>query len=1477
MKRSLRALVSLVLCNVMIFGAVPVILASESEASADTVVPTALFGALDMQGSNYMGDSDTAGYYYDTESGMPTLRYEAIKEDSTVNNTRFVVTLDQFLFPEDFTLLESKYMKIGYRSNISTAKVFQLNPHPGAGNIFFGPRISSVYDGQWQSAVCDLSSLNWTGGQKLTSTAIVDPGSEDSERALKIFEGNFDGIMNKVTFKPFGNNSTAMHIGDYFELSYIAFFDTAEAAESYVYNGPEARVKNVTVGDIPLSDCAIVLGDDLAPTDITAVNAFIKKIYDMTGIYLQTVDADSMSEGRIIFGGFSDKTAALADGISDGEYAIKTDGSDLVIASRCDHGIVFAINYILDTYFGGADNGYTADGVTVSMNAIYSESPLWKTENTDNVKALDYITSIPDGAVIGTVKINGMTSPFGMDDKTPQIEWYITSPERTEKQESYRIVIAVSEENLLSGEYVFDTGAVLSDSTSYTLTDETILSPRTKYFMTVTSVLSVSGDITSDIITFETGLLDDGFGEADWIGTSDSDYIRLTSGVVEAKLTYLQKETAVIFGCASDESEFLMWQLNTSKANYPMLRPHYYNGSYKSKDISLEDIFPTNDDLINSEVTMRMEINEGVVDTYINGTYVYTYKTDPFEIGIVKERPGYASNASYESILTYNVDGIVVNDPDTVLASPTYRRDFTVDGNIKSARLYASALGAYEIEINGKRVGDSYLNPGRTAYESKLYYQIYDVTDMLEENNAISATVGEGWFKFKSYGSVSAFIAKLVVTYDDGSEYVLNTDSTWSVSEYGPLLKSNLHTGEYYDARRELTGASLYNGVSGWSGAEVFDDTSVLFSAASLDVGQLVAESMEHVRNVITFRPISVNRIADDIYIYDFGQNIAGTVTVSAQAKEGTAMTLQFGEIMQGFDIRTDYYNDHNGPDTYIFAGNGVETYTPSFVYHGFRYLRIEGLTQVLDFDDVSALVLTNDLRRTGTFESSNSLLNRYYENSIWSQRGNFVSNITDCPTREKNGWTGDAQIFAKASSFHSDSRNIYENFMDMIRSSQSAGGAVPEIVPSKGPTSNTAKTPSGWSDAVVTIPYELYMQYGDISLLEDNYDAMKGWISYLLDYKINDEYLRLDGNYGDHTAYFNKIANLGYQEQNYGASDVQWYETSFGEIGTAYTAYSCSLIAEIAQILGNDEDVTYYTDLFEKFAAAWRANYLEEDGITSVANSQTSYVMGLYFNLFENEEMKLAAADKLCEKIEADGGVQSVGFIGLPDYLNALSENGKVDVAYKLLLNTEMPSLLYSVTQGATSIWENYKGDGVSQNHYAQASPSKWLYTDVLGIDHRRVHENAGYKSFTLEPKIGYGLTYAKGAYESANGIIRSAWELTDNGYTYSCTVPANTSATLTLPKNGTSVNVLESGEALSEAYGVSLLEETDNGIAVSLESGSYNFEVIKNTELGDVDGDASITPTDGVVLSRYLAEWAGYEEAIVKEASDVDDKGSI
>lgn len=828
------------------------------------------------------------------------------------------------------------------------------------------------------------------------------------------------------------------------------------------------------------------------------------------------------------------------------------------------------------------------------------------------------------------------------------------------------------------------------------------------------------------------------------------------------------------------------------------------------------------------------------------------------------------------------------------LAATYFRREFTLAkprSEVDHARLYATSAGSHEMLLNGSRAGNDYMAPGKSVYSKILYYQTYDVTDkLLDGNNTVACRLGHGWYyggmPGGTYSKRTGLKAKLIVTYKDGSEQTIDTDGSWYSSKNGSVTHNRYYDGETIDGRKRLDGFAE-NGYDTKKGDfKPVKATDTFAYDGGLITSNIIAEQMQPVRNTEIFHPVKARKVGDKKYIYYIEQNIAGTLRLTATADAGTEITIDYSEHDGDGEIEIGAYLNHNGTDRYIFRGDPEgETVEFSFALHGYQLFQISGLDHQLDFNDIDCLVLTNDLEYDSYFESSNSLLNRYAENVKWSLRGNFLSTLTDCPTREKNSWAGDAQIFAHAASYNANVYNAYRNFQEMIRMNQGAEGAIPEIVGGSGTTGVGGKAPAGWSDAVILIPWEMYYQYGDLSALEENYEAMKKWISYVENYCVDKETgIRINTSYADHLAWFNGNSEFcKYYEKGYNEQNFEYREVKYDEIGTSFTAYSCNVLSHIAKLLGHEDDSAYYKSLYESFKKVWRENYLKRDAfgeitIEPVSESETSYVTGIMFDLYNEDELTTAGI-KLAERIHELGDIQTVGFIGINFFYQALAKTNQLDTAFKVFEQTKHPSLLASVTMGATTTWETYGNGGGSHNHYVLGAPGAWLYSDVLGITNGYKDENAGYRHFELNPNLGGTLTYAKGAYASESGKICSAMEYVGNGYRYSCTVPANTSATLSLPCSGDAI-VKEGMSFANDADGVTYIGYENGRKYYELASGSYSFNVYDadfSVNLGDVDGDGTVSTADNLFLMRHVAGFRGYESLPNAAAADIDCDGAV
>ncbi len=1087
-------------------------------------------------------------------------------------------------------------------------------------------------------------------------------------------------------------------------------------------------------------------------------------------------------------------------------------------------------------------------------------------------------------------------NPLGIDYKEPEFNWVMESTKRGEKQTAYRIGVATTYNKAVNGEFdIWDSGKITTDET-HAYYGRTIgeggveaaeLLPKTEYFWTVSSWNADGKEIPSaEIASFETALFGNFGADNKWIEAGEMYY--KSEGTVEVTLTPTASKFGVNIFVGEDGSRY-MWQFELRDEGVH-INPHYAdaNGwkitstytSGISKDIS--SIITEGAAAIGKQIKLSVYFGDnGKLQTYVNDKFAFEYDAQGTNryMGRVYAHASGGETGNIDNVRFIDTDGNVILEgvSDTTLAAPLFRKQFTLSqslSNVAKARLYSTAAGNQIMYMNGQRASDDYMAPGKSKYTEVLYYQTYDVTDkLLDGDNTIGAEVGHGWYNAgavaTNYGTNVALKAKLIITYNDGSEQIIDTDSTWLGTKNGRTTTDKYYIGQYVDARNIIDGWCENDNESLKWAAVKATDTFKSDSGYTM-ASRFVAENMEPVRNTEIWHPTSVTNPEENTYIYKFDQNIVGTSRITAKAPAGTEIVIKYCEFLTGGKITGTEYLSHNGTDRYIFRGdeNG-ETVEFDLVYHGFQYLQIEGLSEPLDFECVEGLVLTSDMDRTGYLETSNDKLNRYIENVLWSIKGNFVSTLTDCPTREKNTWTGDAQIFAAVASYYSNVYNHYRNFQDMTRHTQFLDGAIPELIPdmssNKSPDGNATKTPSGWSDCIIVIPWEMYNQYGDITIIKDNYDAMKKWIDFVLtkkiyaddngtvvdkeapSYIVDGKYVRIDGNYGDHLAHYNNMTGVGYKDMEYKANTVVWRETSYAEVGTAFTAYSCMILAEMAEEIGETEDAAYYRELHGKFAKAWRTNFVKEDGITCKSagtsdadgnytdgeGSQTSYAFGLFFDLYENEEKKRAAAEKLSERIAEEGYIQTVGFLGMNIIYPALGSNGQFDTAMRMMENESYPSLLNMVNNGATSIWETYGGGTMSRNHYVFGAPARWLYTDILGISHQYVSGNEGFRHFELRPHYASyedtSVTWAKGSYDSISGLIESEWKLSEDRstFTYKCTVPANTSATLSLPVENINAYITEGGIDINDAEGIEYIKTEDGRKYYEITSGVYEFVV--------------------------------------------------
>jgi alpha-L-rhamnosidase len=750
--------------------------------------------------------------------------------------------------------------------------------------------------------------------------------------------------------------------------------------------------------------------------------------------------------------------------------------------------------------------------------------------------------------------------------------------------------------------------------------------------------------------------------------------------------------------------------------------------------------------------------------------------------------------------------------------SPIFRKVFRSNGGIKAATAFITAHGVFEARLNGKRIGNDYLSPGWTSYHKRLLYHAYDVTSLMRPGaNAIGLTLGDGWYRgfigfdgqHGYYGKHLSGLLQLEIEFKDGTKQVISTDASWKYS-YGAIRSSDLFNGEVYDARLEKDGwlTVTYNG-SQWKEAKV------------LKAGKeaLVASISPPARKHEVFKAVKLIKTPKGETVIDFGQNLVGWVEFRLKGKAGSKIMLQHGEVL---DKAGNFYNANlrNAKQqiTYTFKGNGLESYKPTFTYQGFRFVRVTGNIASLTLSAFKAVAVYSNMDETGTFRTSNPLLNQLQHNIQWGQKGNFLDVPTDCPQRdERLGWTGDAQVFFRTAAFNMNVAGFFTKWMKDVAADQHSNGSVPFVIPDVLREESSGST--GWGDAATIIPWNMYLCYGDKDILANQYPSMKAWVDYMN--KQSKNHLWNTGfHFGDWLFYRP-------QDDNDGRAAV----TDKYLIAQCFYANSTQLLVNAAQVLGNREDERKYTDLLKNIKEAFLKEYLTPNG-RLVSGTQTAYVLALNFDMLP-KDLRPQAVDFLVKNIKSYNNHLTTGFLGTPYLCLVLSRFGRTDVAYNLLLQTTYPSWLYPVKKGATTIWERWDGikeDGSFQttgmnsfNHYSYGAIGDWMYRVLGGVN---TDDTApGYKKIIIAPQPGGKISHASTQLETLYGLTGSNWKIEDGIFKLDVVIPPNTSATIRLP-GAAKVEVMESGKALSKVKEIDNVKAVDQDLEFKVVSGTYHFE---------------------------------------------------
>jgi alpha-L-rhamnosidase len=727
--------------------------------------------------------------------------------------------------------------------------------------------------------------------------------------------------------------------------------------------------------------------------------------------------------------------------------------------------------------------------------------------------------------------------------------------------------------------------------------------------------------------------------------------------------------------------------------------------------------------------------------------------------------------------------------------APLLRTEFVMEeghGSVARATLHATAHGIFEAYLNGQPVSDDVLSPGWSSYEWRLRYRSYDVTSLVKPRSVLGVALGNGWFRGRlgwgggraHYGEELAALAQLEIEFADGHRQMIITDEGWMA---GPsaVVSNDLYDGETIDARRDSE-AWLQPGFSndGWTGVH----------RANIDFSTLAPYIGPPTRRQEELQPIKIWTSPAGKTLVDFGQNLVGWLRLNVSGSAGTMITVRHAEVLEHNELGIRPLRTAEATDRFILSG-GDDVFEPTFTFHGFRYIDVDGWPGQLTRDAITAVVVSSELQRIGEFECSDDLLNQLHRNVVWGTRGNFLDVPTDCPQRdERLGWTGDIAVFAPTAAYLFDVEDFLRDWLvDLAAEQRAANGMVPFVVPDvlkyiERPAHRPdPESTAIWSDAAVWVPWALWQAYGNVQVLSDQFDSMVAHVhrveSLLSPTGLWDTGFQF-GDWLDPTAPPDEPAAA---------------KADKGVVATACLYRDARILTDIAELLGRSEEAAEFTALAERTRAAFNDHYVNDDG-TIHSDAQTAYTLAIAFGLLDEQTEELAGK-RLAELVAESGYRIQTGFAGTPYIMDALSATGHFDEAYRLLLQREVPSWLYSVTMGATTIWERWDsmlpdgtinpGQMTSFNHYALGAVADWMHRKIGGI----APLEAGYSKVLIAPHPGGGIHWARSSLETRRGKISVSWSQEDNGpIDLDIAIPDGATAVVELP--GAEAQELGSGQ---------------------------------------------------------------------------------
>jgi alpha-L-rhamnosidase len=1036
-------------------------------------------------------------------------------------------------------------------------------------------------------------------------------------------------------------------------------------------------------------------------------------------------------------------------------------------------------------------------------------------------------------------------NPLGIDEPAPRLSWEVQSGERAQRQTAYRILVATSQQ-LLTGGFgdLWDSTLVPGDETTSVIYNGKPLQSNQRCYWKV-KVWDKNGREShwSETAIWSMGLLKPEDWKAEWVGYDKPRKKPLEAApFTDAKwlwhaadaaghapkcqrlfwtrftlLDNVKIKQAELFATADDGMVFALnggRALSTEARNdswrqvrntdvtariHPgtnELRVLVENEKEGDAGLLAKLIITAQDGQTFTQVTDdSWKSSEQVPQDWFNGPL------DTSEWPAARVVGDYGVNPWGE----LKVSGLFL-PPATF-----FRNRFRIEKQVTHATLYGTALGLVEFHLNGRPVSDDFFTPGWTDYPKRVYYRAYDVTPLLRKgDNGLGAILADGWFSgyvgYRGardlYGKNTRLRAQLHIDFADGTSTDIATGPDWKATT-GPILQADFLQGETYDARKEL---------ANWDQPNCDDSSWDYVNVGGEEVHRIVqAHPGPPVREIQEFRAKKITEPEKGVYVLDLGQNFAGAARLKIYGRPGQKITLRFAERLNpDGTIYTTNLRSAHATDTYICKGSDLEIWEPHFTFHGFQYIEVSGLTGKPHGDTVVGVALSSDTPVVGEFACSDPMLNKLRNNIYWTQRANFIDIPTDCPQRdERLGWTGDAQVYARAAALQTDVHAFFTKWLiDLDEDGQRADGQFPCVAPVK-----VADADGGpaWADAGVICPWTIYSVYDDHRVLERHYEAMKKFIEFCRNRSTPE--LLPPARYHCFGDWLSIKADT--------PKDV---------IYTAYFAYSTKLTARTAEVLGKTDEAKQFNTLFDKIKEAFNKAYVAPDGRIK-GDTQTCYVLALAFDLVDGERAK-QAAQYLIEDIKSRDWHLSTGFVGTKDLMPVLSKIGRTDVAYRLLHNDTFPSWGFSIQQGATSIWERWDGwtpekgfQDAGMNsfaHYSFGAVYQWMVDYLGGI----LRAAPGYKQILIAPQLDEQLSFANVSYHSIHGVIATAWKWQGNKLLVDVMIPANTTAMVAIPARAAS-DVTEGGHHLSKAEGVKFLRMDGSNALLSVGSGRYAFAV--------------------------------------------------